>query len=563
MTKPAKKVASISQITIVGEGFDESGRRYILFAVGDKDDLPPFPVDEISDKSSFFGKLNQHGANIFTQRSRNELLKRLEEFKSDAPSFKVVTRVGWAGSRFVLPDMTFGKGKLPLKNVFDGLDPQMISKYRVKGTLADWQSKIGSVCPGNSRLMFAASLGVTGPMLRFAGEPRSGGLQLVGIGETGKSTAAMVTGSIWGCHRVGKRRETGFSESWHTTGGESGGKVEITALAHNDTALILDETTRTPPKTVLDAAFGLAEGIEKERLGTGRSARSWRCFFLSTSNVTLDQMAEAAKIAMDEARKGRFVDVPLPAGGHGLYEDLHGFADGEILTNRLKRRCRTYFGAPGREFICKLVEEFENDREGLTKFLRAERKAYLDAIESKAQKGGLKPLNRASGRFATIFAAGSLAIRYKVFLWDREELLAAILSCQVDGLTMPTSDPKLAPAVPLKSQLIAWLQQHQHEFMDLDKKRPKKGAHEFGSVPGYMATFKGQKWFYLKADQLHEIICGGTEADQLKKGLVASKLLEKAGGRYVVQRPVFSGETGNKGWEWVHAFKASILENDD
>jgi uncharacterized protein (DUF927 family) len=563
MRKSAKKVASTSQVTIVGEGFDESGRRYILFSVGDKNDLPPFPVDEISDKSSFWGQLNQHGANIFTQRSRNELLKRLEEFKSDSPSFKVVTRVGWAGSRFVLPDMTFGKGKLPLKMVFDGLDPQMIAKYRVKGMLADWQSKIGSVCQGNSRLMFSASLGVTGPMLRFAGEPRSGGLQHVGLGETGKSTAAMVMGSIWGCHRVGKRRETGFSESWHTTGGESGGKVEITALAHNDTVLIMDETKGTPPKIVLDAAFGLAEGIEKERLGTGRSARSWRFFFLSTSNVTLDQLAEAAKIPMDEARKGRFVDVPLPSGGYGLYENLHGCSTGKVLTNRLKVRCRTYFGAPAREFICKLVDEFEKDHEGLTKFLKAERKAYLDAIESEAQKGGLKPLNRASGRFATIFAAGSLAIRYKVFLWDREELLAAILSCQVDGLTMPTSEPKLAPAVSLRARLIAWLGEHQHEFMDLDKKRPKKGSHEFGSVPGYMATFKGKKRFYLTADQLHEIIGGGTEADQVKKELSDSKLLEKAGSRYVVQRPIFSGEKGNKGWEWVHALKASILENVD
>jgi uncharacterized protein (DUF927 family) len=392
----------------------------------------------------------------------------------------------------------------------------------------------------------------------------------VGVGETGKSTAAMVTGSIWGCHRVGKRRETGFSESWHTTGGESGGKVEITALAHNDTVPILDETTRTPPRTVLDAAFGLAEGIEKERLGTGRSARSWRNFFLSTSNVTVDELAEAAKIPMDEARKGRFVDVPLPAGGHGLYEDLHGCSSGKVLTNRLKTRCRTCFGAPGREFTRKLVEEFEKDREGLTNFLRTERKTYLDAIETKAKKGGLKPLNRASGRFATIFAAGGLAILYKVFLWDREELLAAILSCQVDGLKTSTHELEpgikleLAPAVSLKAQLVAWLEQHQQEFMDLDKKRPKKGSHEFGSVPGYMATFKGKKWFYLTADQLHEIIGSGTESTRLKKELVDSKLLEKAPtGRYVIQRPIFSGEKGNKGWESVHAFKASILENDD
>ena len=55
--------------------------------------------------------------------------------------------------------------------------------------------------------------------------------------ETGKTTAAMVAGSVWGCH-TGGNREIGFAETWHTTANQ----VEVTALAHNDCLLILDET---------------------------------------------------------------------------------------------------------------------------------------------------------------------------------------------------------------------------------------------------------------------------------------------------------------------------------
>jgi hypothetical protein len=33
--------------------------------------------------------------------------------------------------------------------------------------------------------------------------------------------------------------------------------------------------------------------------------------------------------------------------------------------------------------------------------------------------------------------------------------------------------------------------------------------------------------------------------------------------RYVIQRPIFSGEKGNKGYRSVHAFRACILKNDD
>ena len=88
--------------------------------------------------------------------------------------------------------------------------------------------------------MFCASLALTGPILPLVDGPRSGGFQLFGPAESGKTAAAMVAGSIWGCHRSLERREKGFAESWHTTAG----KVEITALAHNETVLLLDDTKR-------------------------------------------------------------------------------------------------------------------------------------------------------------------------------------------------------------------------------------------------------------------------------------------------------------------------------
>ena len=39
------------------------------------------------------------------------------------------------------------------------------------------------------------------------------------------------------------------------------------------------------------------------------------------------------------------------------------------------------------------------------------------------------------------------------------------------------------------------------------------GKHTFGSVPGYKATFKGKKWYYLTSNQLKEIIGGGEECE--------------------------------------------------
>jgi putative DNA primase/helicase len=557
-----------SGIIILGEGHDEWQHRYFKFGVHGSDaNIPPFSAKEILDSpNAVFAALTDAGANIFQKSSRNNLLRQLDKLRSQPAKFKVVSRLGWNSGAFVLPGKIIGHPKVPLQPAFRHLDQHVRGKYRTRGTLDQWQRKIGSLCAGNSRLMFCASLGLTGPILPLVGGPRSGGFQLFGHAETGKTAAAMVTGSIWGSHRSAERRENGFSESWHTTAG----KIEITALAHNEIVLPLDETKRSGRtdkergQVVLDVSFGLAEGVEKERLTNIGSIRGWRFYFLSTSNYSLDDLARRAGLEIDDAERGRLVDIPNPAGGHGIYEELHGFENGQKLTDALKVRCRKFCGAVGGEFVQRLVKDRADDPAALKRFLKAERNVYLQAIKGQAQVHNLKPLNRASGRFATTFAAGSLGIRYGIFPWDRDHLLQAILSCQLDGLrhSQVINEQADSSVAGLRGKVVRYLADNRDQFKNLDKKMPGRGKHKFGSVAGYFATFKGKKWFYLTSDKLKEIIGSGENADQLKTELAADGLLDRASsGKYLVQRRIFSEANGNKGYRWVHAVRAKILQD--
>jgi len=557
------------RITIEGEGHDEWGHRFFKFAVRGSDrNIAPFSTKEIMDKpNGLFGELTNAGANIFQQAARTNFLRRLDGLQSQSDKFKVVTRLGWNSGAFVLPNEIVGQPSTPLEPSFRHLDPQLLAKYRVKGSLEDWQLKIGAVCSGNSRLMFCTSLGLTGPILHLVSGPHSGGFQLFGPAESGKTAAAMVTGSIWGCHRSPERRENGFSESWHTTAG----KVELTALAHNETVLVLDETKRAGrndrerAQAVLDISFGLAENVERERLTNLGSVRGWRFYFLSTSNYSLDELAQRGNCEIDDAERGRFVDIPNPNGGHGIYEELHGFADGQNFTDKLKIRCRKFYGAVAQEFLRKLVQNWTTDRAGLKRFLKEERLAYLQVLEAKAAVENLRPLNRASGRFATVFAAGSWAIRYEIFHWQRDYLLQAVLSCQLDGLTRPKVQPEQPDTSisDLRTKLVRYFREHRKEFMNLDEKMPGLGKHTLGSVPGYFATFKRKKWLYLTADQLTRIIGRGGRPGKLKKELVQVGMMASTpGGKFVVQRPIFSGAKGNKGYGSVHAFRLKLLKDE-
>ena len=564
-----------SRIIIEGEGRDEWGNRYFKLAVNGSDlNVPPFSMGQIvSNPEAIYTALSNAGVNIFSPASKTIVLNLLQGLKEGKVSFRVVTRLGWNSGAIVRPDGIIGSPKRRLETSFGDLDLEVLAKYRVRGTLEEWQDKIASVCPGNSRLMFALGLAFTGPILKLVTGPKGGGFQFWGKKETGKTTAAMVAGSVWGCHTVAGDPEIGFAESWHTTANE----VEVTALAHTDNLLILDETfgaglsDREVAELVISVIMTLSQQREKARKNTG-PARSWRCFFLSTSNCSLGVLAHRGRVYLDDAHRSRLTEIPLPAHGHGIYEDLHGFASGEVLTDGLMARCRRFYGSAGLEFQRRLVADYEADKRALRKWLGHRRREYKAALQASAENQGLKPLSRSTGRCATVYAAGSLAIKYRILPGTKEELLQAVLTCQVDGLTSGSeAEPTLtaaeslpATALSLKAKLVGWLRQHQHEFLDLDKKLVKKSSHEFGSVLGYGATFKGKKWFYLTADRLREILGGGPGSDQLKQDLVDSKLLKIGPAeRYVVQRPIFSEEKGNKGWRSVHALQASILESGD
>ena len=363
--------------TIVGEGRDEGGRRYFKLSVEGWPEPIITAADTFgTDPSKLIAALTNAGVNLFSRESKNALLMELQSFSVSKPNFRVITKLGHSRKQFVLPTQTFGRSRRPTVTVLDDLDPAMTSKYRSRGTGEEWQSQIAALSVGNIRLMFPISLSLTGPILRYVKGPRTGGFQISGSAETGKTTAAIVGGSVWGCHVGTERQEKGFSESWHTTGG----KLELTALAHNDTTLVLDETQRAGrnarqrAEVLLDIAFSLAEGNERERLTNTSSARAWRFYYLSTSNLTFSELARAGGIEIDDAHLGRLFDIPCLSSPHGIYDTLHDFRSGEEFSDALKQRCRRYFGTAGPGFVKRLLEHRDKDQANLKKVLSKYRK---------------------------------------------------------------------------------------------------------------------------------------------------------------------------------------------
>jgi putative DNA primase/helicase len=106
------------------------------------------------------------------------------------------------------------------------------------------------------------------------------------------------------------------------------------------------------------------------------------------------------------------------------------------------RRCGGIFSGAevpgaGRKFVRRLLRAKKKNLSALKEFIeerraRYTRKAKREIVSSTRDRD----LTRLHGKFATIYAAGALAIEYEILPFKRRDLLAAILKCEADHVCL-------------------------------------------------------------------------------------------------------------------------------
>ena len=195
-----------------------------------------------------------------SRNARNDLQSYFQGFDS-AQRARLVTRLGWHDSAFLLPEQQVGSHTEHLHFYEAGAQLPPISEA---GTLEQWQEQIGALCVGNHRLAFVASVAFAGPLLHMLGH-ESGGFHLYGDSSGGKTTHLQVAASIYGGPRLVR--------SWRSTDNA----LESIAAAHSDGLLVLDEIGMCDPRIIGETVYMLGNGTGKARANdrgqTGRQVQ--------------------------------------------------------------------------------------------------------------------------------------------------------------------------------------------------------------------------------------------------------------------------------------------------
>lgn len=346
-------------------------------------------------------------AGLFISPNKRNREKLNDYILSTKPPRRVlcVNQLGWHDGAFVLPDAVISEepADIRLQNV-----DRASHKYKVSGTIEDWQKNIACYCVGNPRLMFAVSCAFAASLLPIAEEP-SGGFHLRGLSSTGKTTALQVAGSVWG----GDSRK-GFLETWRATANG----LEAVAELHNNALLCLDEISQINPHDVGETIYCLSNGFGKSRMTKDTKARrktEWQLLFFSSGEKSLSEMMQGTGQRTLGGQEARFVDLEADAGkGFGLFETLHDFASASEFSKHLASASRKFYGAAIREFLPNVAGNVET----IVKEIKDCRKFFIDSNANAAASG---EVFRVASRFALVAVAGMLASKYGVTGWKQTE----------------------------------------------------------------------------------------------------------------------------------------------
>ena len=212
--------------------------------------------------------------------------------------------------------------------------------------------------------------------------------------------------------------------------------------------MVLDETSLMPsdqkgrPLAFGEALMRLTQGQGKKRHGL--SVDRWSVPFISTSNLSVYALLDPQRRKSYGAYTDRLMDIPTPNHSPSHFEDLHGFKDAAAFGKYLFDLATHNYGFPIRVFLDRLTSALARDRAGLVEVVAGNVAKYEAAAAGIASPR--RDVLRVRGYFATVYAVGCLAIRFKVLPFTEAELLAAVLSCHRDHVAFVDNEVAGGPS---------------------------------------------------------------------------------------------------------------------
>jgi putative DNA primase/helicase len=222
--------------------------------------------------------------------------------------------------------------------------------------------------------------------------------------------------------------------------------LEEIAVAHNDSYLVLDES-KLLDKDVLAAAKIMQNRVYTLSGGKGKTRSAmyenkvaeWQVSIFSTGECSLQQLAASGNVERLEGENVRVIDVNADAGAEmGIFESLpDGINSSNELVHAIKDATHRYYGSAKPAFLKRLVADIQDDRESVKRKLEKGIEFFLNKHQVD-RNSGIQV--RIAKRFAIAYVAGSMAVKYGVLPFTKQDVMKGISTCYLDSLEVVLSE---------------------------------------------------------------------------------------------------------------------------
>lgn len=378
-------------------------------------------TEELAADKEILKLLLEKGLKIYDITSKKDSNLIINYINLSDPKLRAigVDKVGWHDESYILP---FTNDKRNSYTVTRDDDPQQVTEEYIfqsnssnarqlvrKGTLADWQNKIGKYLSKNPLLIFSVATAIASTIFGKL-EEDGGCFHFSGSSSIGKSTTLYVASSAWG---------SGKPSSFRTTDNAA----ESLCKNSNDGLLLIDELAEIDPASLEKLTYMFGNGTGKARAkknGESQTVSTFRVVGLSTGEIGLAAKLGEKNKTTTAGQSVRFVEIAAHSDkGLGVFDDIHGFESAGEFADYLKSQSVKNSGVVIDEWMQYLVSDFDN----IISFLE---KSVKDWIKKYSPKNADGQVARVARKFAIIAAVGELVNAQGILNLESEE---ASLAC--------------------------------------------------------------------------------------------------------------------------------------
>jgi putative DNA primase/helicase len=206
----------------------------------------------------------------------------------------------------------------------------------------------------------------------------------------------------------------------------------------------------------------------------------------------------------------RFVSLPANSDtGCGIFEDLHGFKNGDQLSKHLKEASSKYYGSA----IRKYLECLTSDISAITTQIKQTQQEFKTKYLPENSSGQVA---RVASRFGLIAAAGEIAIKFGILPLAQGEAIEAIAKC-FKAWGNERGNVKDLEQKTAIAQVKSFLEKYgDSKFINIGENSLVKPNERFG----YKQKFEGIFHYYILPEVYKNEVCKGLNYKQVSKYLV-------------------------------------------